>query len=283
MSCTNALLAKELEYGLAALSDTTNNNGPASVGADAPPATITGNATSGSLCGVNSAKDWHDQYPQFNILTGLPKLKQNVGDLRNVLQNQNKVMLKIISAIYKLDYCTPGPHPYDESSMIDQTVGNIMAQINVNNYSDDDEANAVVNAQFLDSTLGIKVWPNYKIYTIEQTQNVVREVVKRYFAAIDYEYHQNRGEYGDVPTVDDLASTAGDYAEYTKIPAYEQMMADNDAKTNLISGTIGQINSLMNEISVLSSSDSSTLAKIQAQFDALIPTLDVSPYTSSSH
>ncbi len=51
-------------------------------------------------------------YEEFNIFSDIPKLIAREKQVKEVLVEQNNIVTnKLIPAIYRLDYCIPGPHP----------------------------------------------------------------------------------------------------------------------------------------------------------------------------
>ena len=275
----DAMMSTLLTNGIAGLTDSTSNNGsvPSPGGGSTQP-TITGNAVAGSACGINSADDWHNQFPKFNLLTDLgdtyvttqvngnsvgpraaagtvnltPQIKtygliSREKILLGLLQQQNDVMNLTIPEIYKLDYCIPGPRPFVVQDMVDATVGNLMQKVDVNSIANDQSHNdylEIKNAQFLSDNLNIKAFPDSKIKTLDQLKNVIQVATTRYLDAINYTYHNSNASNGYNSIDTQISSAAQDYKLYSKIPAYQQMMADNTAKMNLVQSTIGQLTAL---------------------------------------
>ena len=283
-SVFNAMLTKLLQTGLSSVSDDSGSSNSNTGGAT--PLTVAGNATPGSLCGVQSSTDWYKQYPNFNFAgDDLDILVNREDELRKILKEQIGVSNKIVSAIYALDYCVPGPHPFTVNAQAGQAFGMILSNM-PSSQGDRDH-----NAQFINDKLGIHAFPDQHVINLTQVTNIVKQVTKRYFTAVDYVYH-NRGSDGTKPVVDDLIPSAADDAKYyPKINYYQQIIADDQAKINIILSTEGQLRNISKQLSDLQSADNaagidlSSDAKyinLQSAFNVLVPELDVSPYSSST-
>lgn len=282
-SVMNAMFAKMLQSGLSSVTDSSDSTGtPATLTAQS---TISGNATPGSLCGVQSSTDWYQQYPNFNFTGGgLAELKNREGLLATILEDQNGVLQKIQSAVYALDYCVPGPHPFTVDSVSGQTFGAILQNMPSNSNQD-------TNAQFLVDKLGLPVFPDHKVMSLSQVPPIVKTVTTRYFNAVDYLYN-NRGSDGTKPVVADLIPEAADNTKYyAQLGYYAQTIADNQAKINIILATEGQLQNIQNQLSTLQSQDSSNgvdlttdpkFISLQNAFNVMVPDLDVSPYSSTT-
>ena len=302
-SIFNAMITKLLQNGLTSLSDDTGNNSNADTTSDtnsgaAQQATITGNATAGSLCGVNSSTDWWNQFPQFDLYHDLvnnmatstdslgnivtvtnPGLITREQQLKYVLVDQDNVIQWIEKAIYTADLCIPGPSSLSDTNIKNKIYGNIMQ---IYNYpgSDVDQVNEIYNAQFLSDNLGIRYFPNDKLKSPSAVQKIIKTVISRYYDAL-------MSEYGNLNLIQSY-SKVQDY--YGKLASYEQQEADNQAKIGLIDGTTAQLNTIESGINnttndynngkLTSTQEAARLEKIKEQFEALIPDLDVSPYIS---
>ena len=92
--------------------------------------------------------------------------------------------------------------------------------------------------------------------------------------------------------MDDLIpSAADDVKYYPKLRYYEQVIADNEAKINIIYSTKGQLSNLSKQLSNLQTTDAANgtdlhidpkYINLQTSFNVLVPELDVSPYSSST-
>ena len=283
-SVFNAMLTKLLQTGLASVSDDSGSSNSNTGGTTT--LTVAGNATPGSLCGVQSSSDWYKQYPNFNFAgSDLDKLSNREDELRKILTEQNGVAKQIVNAIYALDYCVPGPHPFVLNSVEGQAFGSILSTM-PQSQGDRDH-----NAQFINDKLGIHAFPDQHVITLTQVSNIVKQVTKRYFTAVQYVYH-DRGSDGSKPIVDDLIpSAADDVKYYPKLRYYEQVIADNEAKINIIYSTKGQLSNLSKQLSNLQTTDAANgtdlhtdpkYINLQTSFNVLVPELDVSPYSSST-
>ena len=282
-SIFNAMLTKLLQTGLASVTD---DSGSSNSNTTTTKLTVAGNATPGSLCGVQSSTDWYKQYPNFNFAgDDLNKLVSREDQLKKILLEQNGVAKKILDSIYALDYCVPGPHPFTVKSVAGSAFGTILGKM------PSSTGDRGINAQFLNDKLGIHAFPDYRIQSLTQVSKIVKEVTTRYFTAVQYQYH-NRGADGSKPVVDDLIPSAADDAKYyPKIRYYEQVIADNEAKINIIISTKGQLSNLSRQLSNLQTEDAANgkdlhtdprYINLQTSFNVLVPELDVSPYSSSA-
>ncbi|MEI6316671.1 MAG: hypothetical protein WCO65_03025 [bacterium] len=279
-SIMNALFSKLLQTGLSSVTDDSQSSNPNALVVQ----TITGNATPGSLCGVQSSTDWYKQYPNFNFTGGgLIALSKREILLANILKDQNSVLKKTITSIYALDYCVPGPRPFDVKSTSGQAYGAILQNIPTGNTR-------IINAQFLNDKIGLPVFPNHKVGSILNVTKIVKAVTDRYFTAVNFLYH-DRGPDGAKPIVEDLIPEAADSVKYyAKLGYYQQTIADNEAKLNLINATVGQLNNMQAKLSNLQTEDSANgkdlktdyrFINLQNAFNVMIPDLDVSPYSTS--
>ena len=291
-SIFDAMMVKLMQEGLFHLSDSTNdsnNSGPGQQDNNnlSQQATITGNATPGSACGVDTSADWYLQYPKFDILHDLSDLdakgqpQQGLISrelaLKTLLEAQNKIIKWIIRDTYQLDLCIPGPASLGDSSIKDTIFGTMMSSYNYPG-SDVTQVNEAYNAQFLSDNFGIKYFPNDKIASPGQVQKIIKTLISRYYDAMVNMEYQNLNS-SNIPVLPKAQ------AQYQKIAYYEQQSADNDAKIGLINGTVGQLRAIQTRINQLLTSqlDSNSLnfkarlKSIQGSFDVLIPDLDVAP------
>ena len=286
-SVMNALYSKLLQTGLTSVA--VDSGGVDDQSSNSQLTTITGNAAPGSLCGVQSSTDWYNQYPNFNFTGGgLKTLIDREGQLGTVLKEQNGVLKKIITSIYALDYCVPGPRPFTANSIAGQAYGAILQNIPTDNSRG-------VNAQFLEDKLGLPVFPDHKVASIGNVTKIVKTVIQRYFNSVDFLYH-NRGSDGTKPVLDDLnliggSEVADDVKYYAKLGYYQQTIADNEAKINLILATKGQLSNIQTKLSNLQAEDAANgkdfttdyrFTNLQNAFNVMIPDLDVSPYSTSA-
>ena len=286
-SIMNAMFSKLLQTGLSSVA--VDSGGTDDQSGNTQLTTITGNAAPGSLCGVQSSTDWYNQYPNFNFTGGgLNTLYDREGQLATILKEQNGVLKKIITSIYALDYCVPGPHPYSPKSVAGQAYGKILQNL-------PSSTSRGVNAQFLNAELGMSVFPDHKTGSITNVTKTVKVAVERYFNAVDFLYH-NRGSDGTKPVLEDLnliggSEVADDVKYYAKLGYYQQTIADNEAKINLILATKGQLGNIQTKLSNLQTEDSANgtdltkdyrFTNLQNAFNVMIPDLDVSPYSTSA-
>ena len=139
-----------------------------------------------------------------------------------------------------------------------------------------DQINEIYNAQFLSDNTGVRYFPNEKIKSPTQVQKILKTLIQRYYDAM------TKGEYGNLKLIDSYPKVQ----QYVgKLGFYDQQLADNQAKIDLIEGTIGQLNTLQTRIdhilNAVGPDDSDPqFKKVRQQFETLIPDLDVSPYIS---
>ncbi len=271
------------------------------------PPTITGSASAGSLCGValGNTADWKKAYPQFTIESGLgdktydkdvfdnsvpPVVIHKAGDvksaglitregtLRKIILSENNIATWIINSLYSLDMCIPGPQSVGDSNIQDQVYGLIMKDYKYPGSSSD-QVNEIYNAQFLNDHLGIMFFPDDKIKGPSEVTDIIRTAISRYAAALNHEYSHLKKL--------DVYSKARPLID--KLVYYQQTIQDNNKKVELIDGNISSLKDIQRKIrnwQATGGSLSDPVSKkmydrIQAQFDFLIPTLDVSPYTSN--
>lgn len=304
-SIFNAMITKLLQNGLSSLSDDTGNNSNADTTKNAnsgaaQQATVTGNATAGSLCGVTSSTDWWNQFPRFNLWRDLvdstatstdingniitvtnPGLMTREQQLEYILVAQNNVIKWTKKAIYILDMCIPGPSSISNSRIKNLVYGDIMQDYNYPGSSDD-QVNEIYNAQFLSDNFGVRYFPDERIKSPSAVQKIAKTLISRYYDAM-------MSEYGNLSKIDSYTKVQ---QYFSKLGFYDQQLADNEAKIGLIKGTISQLNTIekrLENIDPTSPTGDKTLspeavanryAKIKQQFEALIPDLDVSPYVS---
>ncbi len=278
----NAMLSKMLKDGLTSLSDDSGASNASfsgstiGSGSQNSNPTVTGNATAGSLCQVNSADSWYTQFPKFNLWdgVGLPALKAREENLGTVITQENTVLNLIIIALYNLDLCIPGPSNM-AASIKQAAFGQIMQDYNPVSGTSPQIIEAY-NAQFLSDHLSIRYFPDSKIKTATQVQKIVKTVISRYYDAMIYQYSN----------LNDLDSAPQSLVEIKKLTMYTQMQADNTAKLALINGNVHAIQHLIDRINAYSTAgDDANFDKkksIEDSFNGLIPQLDVSPYSNSS-
>ncbi len=221
----SALIQQLTKKGLAALSSGSptstsmySNNG--------------GYASNVSITNGNGGSDdnWLSAYPDFNILTDLPKLIKTQQDYIAVAQEQNEfVKNQLIPVLYHLDYCIPGPNP-----LFFEEVSNKIA----NDFSDAQNQNGPDHGKILGIPLEDK---ETHLKSGIEFKNLLYTVLQNYAKAIAKEY-----KYSKLP---DMARIAGQ--EFLKIHQYEDGVDENEGVIDNLQATVKRLQGYQERIEAL--------------------------------
>ena len=219
-----------------------------------------------------SSADWNN-VSVGNIFTDIPKLIDIENRLIPELEKEIVVVQAIIPAIYRLDFCVPGPHPGWEAEAQD-TLGDIISgwprdadeiatgaakfglSLNISKTAKiiqkltGSDRNKRLYNMLLEITTGLKIDPanDGVLKDYDTAVRFVETIFERYIEAIDRTYFS----YEERSYPDQRYTAEKDFRN---IPRYQTATTENQDTISAIEALIGQLNRVQTRINELPNKD----------------------------